>query len=222
MISKEQKYFQTYKSASRRNKEFKLSLRTVENLLAQTRCAYSGKPFVETNVNERLSFERIDNSIGYVDGNVIPVQEIYNKARANLSLDEFVSGTLVPSVDKVKKANQEIQLKRHYIKLKKLTKLLEDLNNKEKLDESQKKCHEKWTKDINTKLAEIQFLKSAISKNGADDKKLDTQIGKYKDRILRFKNLSKINKLKLKYGLSLDTSILGLLKEIYVRIRINL
>lgn len=222
MISKEQKYFQTYKSASRRNKEFKLSLRTVENLLAQTRCAYSGKLFNERNQDERLSFERIDNSIGYVDGNVIPVQEVYNRARANLSLDEFVEGTLAPSVDKVKKSNQEIQLKRHYVKLKKLTKLLEDLNNKGALDESQKACQEKWTKDINTKLTEIQNLKNAISKNGVTDKKLDKRIDQYKDQILRFKNLSKINKLKVKYGLSLDTSILGLLKEIYVRIRINL
>ncbi|QPB12331.1 anti-termination [Providencia phage PSTCR6] len=220
MITKEQKYFQTYQNAKRRNKEFKLSLRTVENLLSQTHCSYSGKPFNEKIPKERLSFERIDNTLGYVDGNVIAVQEVYNKARGNLSLEEFANMGSQPSKDASKKINQKIQLERYYDKLKKLTKRLDTLNNKKTLDDSEKRLLKKWTKEINTKLSEIQFLKAAISKNTNDNSEINLE--NCKKGILRFTNLGKIDKLKVKYGLSLDTSILGLLKEIYVRIRINL
>lgn len=60
-------------SAAKRGKEMTLTLPHVEKLLAQTHCAYSGEKF-ENRKGEYLSFERFNNDIGYIEGNVIAVK----------------------------------------------------------------------------------------------------------------------------------------------------
>lgn len=80
----------TIKSAHHRNKEFSLTLLYTNNLMKHTHCAYTGKPFVnEINHDDSMTFERIDNSIGYVDGNVIPVCASINHLRGSKTLLEL-------------------------------------------------------------------------------------------------------------------------------------
>lgn len=80
----------TVESARRRNKEFSLTLLYTNNLMKHTHCAYTGKPFVnEINHDDSMTFERIDNSIGYVDGNVIPVCASINHLRGSKTLLEL-------------------------------------------------------------------------------------------------------------------------------------
>lgn len=73
--------------ASRRNKDFSMSLLTVRNIYRQTHCAYSGEAFGEGD--DGLSLERIDCNLGYVDGNVIPVKLKYNSFRGNHTIESL-------------------------------------------------------------------------------------------------------------------------------------
>lgn len=81
-------YISKYQNAKSRGKEFSLSLIVFANIKAQTHCAYSGIKFSNNNP---MSFERLDNNIGYVDGNVIPVIRRFNTIRGCMSLDEIKS-----------------------------------------------------------------------------------------------------------------------------------
>lgn len=74
-------------NAKRAGKEFNMSLSTFANIKEQTHCAYSGLEFNKENV---FSLERIDNSIGYVDGNVIPVTKYINTLRGDHETPESI------------------------------------------------------------------------------------------------------------------------------------
>lgn len=100
-----QQYIAKSLNAKKRNKEFSLSLITFANIKSQTHCAYSG---VEFDENNPMSLERVDNNIGYVDGNVVPVLTILNSVRGDLdfkNIDERIESlslkiaTLMPKDD---------------------------------------------------------------------------------------------------------------------------
>ncbi|AXF40597.1 Srd anti-sigma factor [Acinetobacter phage vB_ApiM_fHyAci03] len=74
------------KNAKLRGIKFDMSLSTFANIKHQTLCAYSGMPF-EENETASMSLERIDNTIGYIDGNVIPVRRELNTLRSDLTSD---------------------------------------------------------------------------------------------------------------------------------------
>lgn len=76
-------YVQKAIFARKAGKEFSMSFTNFANLKNQTHCAYSGIEFTETG-DHTFSFERIDNSIGYVDGNVIPVSRAINSTRGSI------------------------------------------------------------------------------------------------------------------------------------------
>lgn len=80
----------TYASATRRQKEFGLTMSYLANIAQQTLCAYSGEPFREGVNDDMMTLERFDNDKGYVPGNVIPVKKKYNSARGNFSLEELI------------------------------------------------------------------------------------------------------------------------------------
>lgn len=85
-----QQYIAKSLNAKKRNKEFSLSLIAFANIKSQTHCAYSG---VEFDENNPMSLERVDNNVGYVDGNVIPVLTILNSVRGDLdfkNIDERI------------------------------------------------------------------------------------------------------------------------------------
>lgn len=80
----------TYASATRRQKDFGLTMSYLANIAQQKVCAYSGEPFCEGVNDDMMTLERFDNDKGYVPGNVIPVKKKYNSARGNFSLEELI------------------------------------------------------------------------------------------------------------------------------------
>ena len=62
--------------AKSRGKEFAMPFTYFANLKAQTHCAYSGIELKCTGPNG-FSFERLNNDVGYVDGNVYYLVSLY-------------------------------------------------------------------------------------------------------------------------------------------------
>jgi len=82
-----EKYLRVAQSAKNRGLEFSISLCTYKNLLRRKFCPYSGVPLVKYGVNNNTSIDRIDNSRGYVPGNVIACSMDANMMKANIPLD---------------------------------------------------------------------------------------------------------------------------------------
>lgn len=72
-------------NANTRGKDFDMSLHAFRNLKKQKYCAYSGKP-----LGDDYTLERIDNNIGYVDGNVIPVLGVLNQLRSDKTIEQLI------------------------------------------------------------------------------------------------------------------------------------
>lgn len=199
------KYTQIRKSAKSRNKEFNLSLRYVKNICEQTTCAYSGESMSmpkHCNDLEGISFERFDNSKGYVKGNVIPVKGEYNCYKSSMTLEDIKKK--INSVNKEK--NEAISSITKFrskliINKKRLTqnpnnkKLRNRVNQQEKslknLEEQHERCIQK--KDRSLRILNVLYK--------AEE---------------RFNKLSKYDKLKLYLGISLDSSYKRVGKELYV------
>jgi hypothetical protein len=79
------KYLALKQSAADRNKVFELSLTHVRNLLRAKRCYYTGVPLNSRN----HSIDRVDNSLGYVDGNVVACALHVNAAKNALTPQEL-------------------------------------------------------------------------------------------------------------------------------------
>jgi len=79
------KFIALKQSAKSRNIEFNLSLTSVKNLMKAKRCHYTRK---ELSNNNR-SIDRIDNSKGYVKGNVCACTVDINGRKGNLSIKEI-------------------------------------------------------------------------------------------------------------------------------------
>ena len=75
------KYVAKAASAGARGLEFSLSFVTYRRLMARKTCAYTGLPFKEKGEQKR-TLERIDNKLGYVEGNVIPVIHAANQIKS--------------------------------------------------------------------------------------------------------------------------------------------
>lgn len=66
-----------------RNLEFGLSYGEFMSFLGQP-CAYCG------DVQKNIGIDRIDNSVGYIDGNVVPCCGVCNRAKSAMAASEFV------------------------------------------------------------------------------------------------------------------------------------
>lgn len=88
------------KSAPRRQKEFSLGLLYTHNIMQQTHCAYSGREFTK---DDPLSFERINNSRGYIEGNVIAVCTSLNSLRGSKTIDDLKEelSSAIKSLEKI-------------------------------------------------------------------------------------------------------------------------
>jgi len=76
-------------NALRRGKKFSLKYKNILLLKAATHCAYTGKKF--TPHGEYIStMERINNTIGYVPGNVIPVTLYANNIKGDMTLIQMI------------------------------------------------------------------------------------------------------------------------------------
>jgi hypothetical protein len=99
------KMIKIHQSAMDRKLEFNLSFETVKKLLGYQTCYYTNKKFEEEG-NYARSFDRIDSSKGYVEGNVVACTVDINGKKANLSMDEIecLYKKLVTIQNKVEKA----------------------------------------------------------------------------------------------------------------------
>lgn len=84
-------------SAPTRGLEFNMSVNAFIRIKQQTHCAYSGIEFTEVSKNGGYqpyaqTLERIDNTKGYVDGNVIPVCYLYNNVRKTYTSETIDKG----------------------------------------------------------------------------------------------------------------------------------
>ncbi|ADG59926.1 Srd anti-sigma factor [Acinetobacter phage Acj9] len=79
-------YSNKFANARSRKLEFSMSMVSFANIKMQTHCAYSGLTFTSS---DQLSLERIDNNVGYVDGNVIPVIRSLNEMRNDKSTEDL-------------------------------------------------------------------------------------------------------------------------------------
>jgi hypothetical protein len=82
------KMLKIWQSAVDRKLEFDLSFETVKRLLAYKKCYYTGRDFEEEGIFAR-SFDRIDSSKGYVDGNVVACTVDINGKKSNLTIEEI-------------------------------------------------------------------------------------------------------------------------------------
>ena len=74
------KFLSLKESAERRGKHFNLSLTSVRNLLQADKCKLTGIPLNSTN----FSVDRIDNTKGYIKGNVCACDKAINTLKGNI------------------------------------------------------------------------------------------------------------------------------------------
>jgi hypothetical protein len=76
-------------SAADRKLEFNLTFETVKRLMRYKNCFYTNRPFGDEGGLFARSFDRIDSSKGYVEGNVVSCTVDINQKKSNLSLEEI-------------------------------------------------------------------------------------------------------------------------------------
>jgi hypothetical protein len=76
-------------SAIDRKLEFDLSFETVKRLMSYPTCYYTGRVFEEDGPYSR-SFDRMDSSKGYVEGNVVSCTVDINGKKSNLTTEEII------------------------------------------------------------------------------------------------------------------------------------
>lgn len=85
-----QKLLAIKSSADSRGIEFNLSLRKVKKLLNTKKCYISG---VELNKiqkdDNQLTFDRLDNSKGYIDDNVVACSLRMNRLKGELTIEDI-------------------------------------------------------------------------------------------------------------------------------------
>lgn len=84
------KMMKIFQSAMDRSLEFNLSFVTVKKLLSYKTCYYTSRTFEEDGPYAR-SFDRVDSSKGYVEGNVIACTVDINGKKSNLTVDEIIA-----------------------------------------------------------------------------------------------------------------------------------
>lgn len=108
--------YNTLISATRRNKEFSLTLLYINNLMKHSVCSYTGVKFSNDPLSpDYMTLERIDNSKGYVDGNVIPVRQVINTLRGSKSMPDLINQLNQERDKKAKYDNETGELSREHI-----------------------------------------------------------------------------------------------------------
>lgn len=83
-----QKYVSLAESCRQRKIKFALSLQALKNVKKSKKCFYTGTPFAKDN---QLSIDRVDNSKGYEDGNVVACSRDLNTRKGDLSVEEILA-----------------------------------------------------------------------------------------------------------------------------------
>lgn len=82
------KYIQLKFSAEKRNKEFNLTLTSINNILQSTKCYYTGVPLNWRKGN--ITVDRKDSNKGYVRGNVVACSKRFNAIKGCLTKDDVI------------------------------------------------------------------------------------------------------------------------------------
>lgn len=90
MSKDERSLFKRYRTgAKNREYDFRISCKHFTNLI-KSRCYYCGtKPFQKHNKLTYMGIDRVDNTKGYILGNVISCCKVCNKAKSSMEFDEF-------------------------------------------------------------------------------------------------------------------------------------
>ena len=109
------RFVKKHDRAIKSDHEFTLTFFEYKKIVSKKTCAYSGIPFSALGENREwlnewtgLTLERIDNSKGYVSGNVVPVCGGINQIKAQwenpqLPLDEKMTIRIIENISKMKK-----------------------------------------------------------------------------------------------------------------------
>lgn len=82
------KMLKIFQSANDRGLEYDLSFKTVRRLMNYRKCYYTGREFREDGPYSR-SFDRVDSTKGYIEGNVVACTVDINQKKSNLSNEEI-------------------------------------------------------------------------------------------------------------------------------------
>lgn len=109
-IAVAKKLIHLQQSAKDRNIEFNLSFNTVKKLLLAKKCYYTNITFEETGNNSR-TIDRIDASMGYVEGNVVACTQEINLKKTNLTSQEIMllAKKIQSHEDKLPKKSKPVQ-----------------------------------------------------------------------------------------------------------------
>jgi hypothetical protein len=91
-------------SADSRNIKFDLSFLTLKKLMEQRKCFYTSINF-ESKGDLALSIDRMDNKLGYIEGNVVACTVEMNRKKADITLEEIEM--IYKAIKKVKKISPE-------------------------------------------------------------------------------------------------------------------
>jgi hypothetical protein len=85
-----QKLLAIKSSADSRGIEFNLSLRKVKKLLSTKKCYISGVELNKVQKDDnQLTFDRLDNSKGYIDDNVVACSLRMNRLKGELTIEDI-------------------------------------------------------------------------------------------------------------------------------------
>ena len=84
------KYVSLQGNAGKRGVEFTLSLKRLKKVLETKKCFFTGVPLNRINEDpNQLSIDRIDNSKGYVDDNIVACARDFNqRVKGELTINE--------------------------------------------------------------------------------------------------------------------------------------
>lgn len=74
-------------SADSRNIPYSMTFAGTKKLLTTPKCYFTGKKFSDKVVR---SFDRLDNTIGYTDENVVACDQKFNSRKSDLSVEEII------------------------------------------------------------------------------------------------------------------------------------
>lgn len=84
------KYLSLKDSAKVRGIEFSLSLTSLKNIYRSKRCYYTGQTMsLGGNNHNSLTIDRVDNTKGYVSGNVVACVKWFNEAKGSLTPEDI-------------------------------------------------------------------------------------------------------------------------------------
>ena len=183
-------YAKKAEQAKSRGKEFAMSFTYFANLKAQTHCSYSGAELKVTGPNG-FSFERLNNDIGYVDGNVIVVTQELNKVRSDLNTTEDVLARIETHKESIKSRMNAVNSCK--AKIGCLKKRIEDFVEEPRYEFKEKLVipawgHAQWRKAHDHALGvqhDINHVKASIEDNKALIIKWETKASKHSKSKIR-------------------------------------